>query len=138
MTLVLGRDRHWRRGALTGSVACLLLAVLALYLHSSREYHPIDTEAAARPMLEFLIKQEARSSPGKIRVVDLDRQICNIRILGPPDDIRSPTARYIEFELDTGCGEVIDLTAMTDSAEGTELSGLASRAYCARRRQYRP
>ncbi len=132
LTLILGRERRWRRGALAGSVACLLLAVLALYLHGSREYHPIDTEEAARPMLEFLIKQEARSSPDKIRVVDLDRQIRNIRILGPRMSFDPPTARYIEFEFDTGCGEVIELTAMTGSVEGTELSGLANRAYCAR------
>lgn len=132
LTLVFGRDRPWRRGALAGSVTCLLLAVLALYLHGSREYHPIDTAEAARPMLEFLIKQEARSSPDKIRVVDLGRQIRNIRVLGPQMSFDPPTARYIEFEFDTGCGEVIELTAMTGSVEGTKLSGLANGAYCAR------
>lgn len=98
LELVFGRDRPWRRGALAGSVTCLLLAVLALYLHGSREYHPIDTADAARPMLEFLIKQEARSSPDKIRVVDLGRQIRNIRILGPQMSFDPATARYIEFD----------------------------------------
>ncbi|OAI84237.1 hypothetical protein AYO27_13410 [Rhizobium sp. GHKF11] len=132
LTLVFGRDRHWRRGALAGSVTFLLVAVLALYLHVSREYHPIDTAEAARPMLEFLIRQKARSFPDKIRVVDLGRQIRNIRILGPQMSFDPPTARYIEFEFDTGCGAVVKLTATTGSVEGTELSGLANWAYCAR------
>lgn len=132
LTLVFGRDRPWRRGALAGSVTCLLLAVLGAYLHGSREYHPIDTADAARPMLEFLIKQEARSSPDKIRVIDLGRQIRKIRIVGPQMSFDPQTARYINFEFDTGCGEVIELTAMTGSVEGTELWGLANKAYCAR------
>ncbi len=135
LTLAFGRvalGGAARRGALASSVTCLLLAVLALYLHGSREYHPIDTAEAARPMLQFLIKQKARSSPDKMRVFDLGRQIRNIRILGPQMSFDAQTARYIEFELDTGCGEVIELTAMTGSVEGTELSGLANRAYCAR------
>ena len=131
LTLVFGTDRPWRRGAIAGSVTGLLLAVIALYLHGSREYHPIDTAEAARPMLEFLIKQEARSAPDKIRVVDLGRQIRNIRILGPQMSFDPPTARYIEFEFETGCGEVIKLMVMTGSVEGAELSGLANSAYCA-------
>lgn len=47
-----------------------------------------------------------------------------------PDVIRPPTARCIEFEFDTGCGEVINLTAMTGTAEGTELWGLANEDHC--------
>jgi hypothetical protein len=132
LTLVFGRDRPWRRGAIAVAATCLLLAVLSVYLQGSREYHPIDTADAARPMLEYLIKQRARSSPDEIRIVDLGRQIRNIRILGPQMSFDPPTARYIEFEFDTGCGEVVNLTAMTGTAEGTELAGLANEDYCAR------
>ncbi|WP_331371287.1 hypothetical protein [Sinorhizobium chiapasense] len=129
VTLAFGKGHPWRRGALAGSATGLLLAV---YLQGSREYRPIDTADAARPMLEFLINQQVRSSPDEIRVVDLGRQIRNIRILGPRMSFDPSTARYIEFEFDTGCGEVINLTAMTGTPEGTELWGLANEDYCAR------
>ncbi|MDW9481273.1 hypothetical protein GOB57_21750 [Sinorhizobium meliloti] len=41
-----------------------------------------------------------------------------------------PTARYIEFEFDTGCGEVINLMAMTGIPGGTVLGDLSNEDHC--------
>ncbi|MBP2235309.1 hypothetical protein J2Z31_001801 [Sinorhizobium kostiense] len=123
-TLFASKDRPWRRGALAASTTCLLLGVLgagvAVYVQGTREYRPINTAAEARPWLERLLKRWARSFPDAYRIVDLDGQIRNIRVHGPSMSFDPETARYIEFEFDTGCGEVIRLTAMT-GGEGTEL-----------------
>ncbi len=131
LTLASSTDGRLRRGALAGSATCLLLGILgaavAAYVHETREYRPINTAAEARPWLERLLKQRARSSPNAFKIIDLDRQIRNIRVQGPQMSFDPETARYIEF--DTGCGEVIRLTAMTGTGEGDNL--LPIKASCA-------
>jgi hypothetical protein len=103
--------------------------VIAAYVQGAPEHRPINTAAEARPWLERLLKQRARSSPGAFKIVDLDRQIRNIRVDGPRMSFDPETARYVEFEFETGCGEVIRLTAMTGTAEGDNLAPI--KASCA-------
>jgi hypothetical protein len=133
LTLAAGKDRPWRRRVLAVSATCLLVSllgtVIAAYVQGTPEHRPINTAAEARPWLEMLLKQRARSLPGAFKIVDLDRQIRNIRVHGPSMSFDPETARYIEFEFDTGCGEVIRLTAMTGTAEGDNLVPI--RASCA-------
>lgn len=124
-TFVVGKDWPWRRKALAGSATCLLFGMLgiaaAAYVQETREYHTINTPADARPWLETLLKQRSRSFPDAFKIVDLDRQIRNIRVHGPSMSFDPETARYAEFEFDTGCGEVIRLTAVTGTREGDNL-----------------
>ncbi|MBD9511945.1 hypothetical protein IB265_34925 [Ensifer sp. ENS10] len=133
-TLFAIKDRPWRRGALAASTTCLLLGVLgagvAAYVQGTRDYRPINTAEEARPWLERLLKQRARSSPKEFKIIDLDRQIRNILIHGPQMSFDPATARYVEFEFDTGCGEVVRLTAMTGTGEGDNLTPI--KASCAR------
>ena len=133
-TLFTSKDRLWRRSALAASTTCLLLgffgAGVAAYVQGTHEYRPINTAAEARPSLQRLLNQRARSSPEEFKIVDLDRQIRNIRVHGPQMSSDPETARYIEFDFDTGCGEVIRLTAVTGTGEGDNLDPI--KASCAR------
>lgn len=83
----------------------------------------IDTEADARPVIERLVRQRARSYPDTMRIIDLQRQIRNIAINGPSMDFEADWTRYIKFDFDTGCGEIVSLLVYVGEDGPAELSG---------------
>lgn len=83
---------------------------------------PLDTEEAVRLRIEHLLRRKAYSLRSFMRVAELSEQVRNVRIDGPGIAFEPPNARYVTFDLDTGCVKTIQVTAFLNSVDGDALS----------------
>jgi hypothetical protein len=111
------------------SLACFTGAVGAAILQANQSHRPLNTEADVRPRLERLLKQRVRGSPKFSRIGNLSQQIRNVRISGPSMTFEPETTRYVKFDLDTGCGRVIEVSAVLDAGDA-DILGSVDRNNC--------
>lgn len=110
---------------LTTALVCLPLGLMAAlaasYGHGSIQGGPIDTEAQARVRLEAILERQARLHPRTMRLLDPQRQIQNVSIQGPQMELDPPSARYVQFDLDTGCGPIIRASGFFDGSDPDQV-----------------
>ena len=92
------------RPYIIGGSLALIAAFAALIGVRCRTCSPLESEAEAHALVKHALEGRKDSTGTRLVIHDIDRQISNFQFSGPRMTFDPPGQRYVEFDLDTGCG----------------------------------